>query len=317
MKKMKIALCYRGRAAGFSKGNSVRAFEGQWPLVQKHIVQDHDADVFIHSWSPCVKEQLLETYKPVKYVIEDEIVFDESYRDGMENIDKSSKRLKKTKHLWGTHHKLSILYSICKAIQLKSEYEKEHNFMYDAVFLLRYDLDFLEDFRGHDHWDIIQKDGFLLTSVCTTNPNLPLSHGGIRIWDHWFAGSSETMDLISTSFEFMKKSEWFKFTPTLSIHRTWDHFFHEIGFPFDRILMYRPPKVGPISCLTRDLSDKNKKKKKAKILNVVDGASKVLVKKQKRLSTTAPSTVVRDPGMTGCYNKSVGNGHHLERRVVS
>ena len=72
-KKLRIALCYRGRAAGYSKGNEVRALEGQWATIQKYIIQHHDADVFLHCWSPEVKDQLLETYKPVKYIIEDEL----------------------------------------------------------------------------------------------------------------------------------------------------------------------------------------------------------------------------------------------------
>ena len=261
-KKLRIALCYRGRAAGYSKGNEVRALEGQWATIQKYIIQHHDADVFLHCWSPEVKDQLLETYKPVKYIIEDEIVFDSRYRDGMENINinKNFAALKKIKASWAPHHKLSVLYSICKSIELKREYEKEHNIKYDAVFVLRYDLDFIENFD----YSILageMKKNILITSVCCTlsGPVLPGSYTGLRVWDLWLAGSSEVADIISSSFSVMKESEWYKKEASASIHLMWNKFFELIDFHKDGKLVvpYRTNK-NPIARLTRD----QKKKKK-------------------------------------------------------
>jgi len=251
-KKLRIALCYRGRAAGFSKGNKVRALEGQWSQVQKHIVQNHDADVFLHCWSPQVKDQLLEMYSPVKHVIEDEIIFDDRYQSGMENIDKNSLKLKKTKAVWAPHHKLSVLYSICKSIELKRQYEKENNFKYDFVFVLRYDLDFKEDF-DYSILEDKMRQNTLLTAVCYTTPELSGSYTGLRVWDLWLAGSSEIADIISASFKTMKESEWYKKNPATSIHVTWNKFFELVDFHKDgkKVKMYRSKKAGPISILTR------------------------------------------------------------------
>jgi len=256
-KKLKIALCFRGRAAGYSKGNPVRALEGQLLLIKKHIVQDHEADVFLHCWTPSVEKKLLDTYKPIKYIIEDEIIFDEKYEDGMENVSARGHVLKKTKKVWGGHHKLSVLYSICKSLQLKKDYEEEQGFKYDVVFLLRYDIDFLENF-DYSKWEAAMAQGMLVTSVCTTAPALRKSYTNMRIWDLWFAGSTTTMDVVAMSFEAMKDDAWYLANPAASIHQAWNNFFKKIGFDKKKISFYRPPKAGPISVLTRNSSKRKK-----------------------------------------------------------
>ncbi len=255
---MRIALCYRGRATGFSKGNKINSFNGQFDRVKKFLVQGHKFDVFLHSWSPSVEKELLDLYHPADYIIEDEIIFDNRFKHGMENVDvKNPKILKKTKHLWGPHHKLSILYSICKSLELKRKFERENNFKYDAVFLLRYDLDFFEFF---EYENLTEDKGALVYSVPhegrpKTIPKKTIKlqlrkkgsgygkrtmpHTGKFIHDHWFASDSATMDLVSKSFDVMKDDRWYEDNPSTSIHRTWDRFFQLIGFAPKKIKVYQ------------------------------------------------------------------------------
>ena len=111
------------------------------------MVQDHEADVFIHSWSVDVKNKLLQTYAPVDYIIEDEKIFDDNFKPEYRYLD----HRKNQKNKWGPNHRLCMLYSVHKTLELKRQYEEKNNFKYDVVFLLRYDLDFIKYFHYNDY----------------------------------------------------------------------------------------------------------------------------------------------------------------------
>ena len=251
---MRIALCYRGRADGYSKGNRTRAFEGQFEKVKKFIGQDHDFDVFVHCWSPTVKDKLVDIYDPVKYIIEEEKKFDDRFDFGIENIKAKGDTLKEKKEQWAPHHKLSVMYSICETLKLKSSYEKENKFKYDAVFLLRYDLDFFDMF---DYSEILANPSTLYYSVpyrainkIYQYKNKKAPYTRLHIWDHWFAGSSDAIDILSESFDTMRNDAWYWDNRSLSMHVTWDRFFQLSGLDKDNIRCYNMHKKH-ISILTR------------------------------------------------------------------
>ena len=46
-------------------------------FTKKHILDNNDVDVFIHSWNIEFEKELVEIYKPKKYLIEQQIDFRE------------------------------------------------------------------------------------------------------------------------------------------------------------------------------------------------------------------------------------------------
>ncbi len=79
-------------------------------------------DVFIHSWSYNYKNELIKLYKPTEYLFE--------------------KPRKEFGDIYGemNFNAVSQLYTKKKTIELKLEYEKKNNFIYDWVFLSRFDI---------------------------------------------------------------------------------------------------------------------------------------------------------------------------------
>lgn len=85
---MKIALCLHGLADGKnSKGKPVRAEIGAKCFAEK-LFKQYDVDVFLHSWSVDVKEDLIKWYQPKKYMFENQINFitDFKKKECMEKI---------------------------------------------------------------------------------------------------------------------------------------------------------------------------------------------------------------------------------------
>lgn len=89
-KNLRIALCLHGLSDGKnSKGRRIRSDWGYQCL--KHEILDnnqYDVDVFLHSWSLNMKEQLKEWYQPKKYMIEEQknYINKQDLRESMELI---------------------------------------------------------------------------------------------------------------------------------------------------------------------------------------------------------------------------------------
>ena len=247
-KKYKIAICLRGLATGESKRSSVRGFEG-WPSIVRHIIQDHDVDVFCHSWSVDAKERIINTYNPRTYLIEEQIIFDEHYskeQDGNKN----------TKNLWSPHVALSQLYSLCKGIEMKSRYEKKLEFKYDYVFCLRYDMHFLDDFD----YSILEREKYQGTLIHSRSTWQKKQHWELRpelrkerfpyldrwINDLYWCSDSDTINRLGTVFEVLRELQHRPY----SIHKTWDLFFKTISFPEENLIEY-PSSLKMICTLTR------------------------------------------------------------------
>ena len=142
---MRTAICFNGLVGSTHgkshdlQGDFKKCFEISSPLYREHIIDKNDTDVFVHSWSTVLENEIINTYKPKKHLIEPQIIFDiPTYVGGDDNRTQS-------------HY--SRWCSAKKVIDLKNEYEKENNFKYDCVMLARFDLAWQSDliFDEHDH----------------------------------------------------------------------------------------------------------------------------------------------------------------------
>jgi hypothetical protein len=171
---MKVALCLMGIVGSatdkYGIGQSIDYRIGHH-FIKKHILDKNDVDIFMHSWSIEFKEGLLNAYKPKKYLIEEQLDF------GEETLRK--------------HSITSRWYSTKKAIELKSEYEKENNFNYDFVMIYRLDCMFNTDlvFSNYDN-----KHFYTSHKVECYNNSCRCEHNG-NYTDLWFFGNSHDMDL--------------------------------------------------------------------------------------------------------------------------
>ena len=73
---MKTAICFNG-LVGSTKGKSQeligdfdKCFEISSDLYKKHIIDKNDVDIFVHSWSTGLEKEIVDTYKPKKYIVE-------------------------------------------------------------------------------------------------------------------------------------------------------------------------------------------------------------------------------------------------------
>jgi|TARA_B100001971_G_C18196776_1_gene541974 hypothetical protein len=171
---MKIALCLFGIVGSatdkYGIGSAIDYRIGHH-FIKKHILDKNDVDIFIHSWSTDFKGELVDTYKPKKYLIEEQIDFEE------ETIRQHS-----IKSRW---------YSNKKVIELKAEYEKENNFKYDFVMVYRFDCMFIKDliFSEFDN-----KYFYTSHKVECYNNSCQCEYNG-NYADLWFFGNSHDIDL--------------------------------------------------------------------------------------------------------------------------
>ena len=166
---MKVALCYYGNT-GWKPGSDGSRVPLQpdicYSSVKQHIIDVNDqVDVFIHSWSTDLQMEIINTLKPVKYLIENQREFPEAvdHKNSITSLaDLKSAVLEKIRlylnsslisdRVEGAKRVYSRWYSTKKVIELKKTYEHEHDFKYDMVMLIRLDIEFYTDinFRGFD-----------------------------------------------------------------------------------------------------------------------------------------------------------------------
>lgn len=131
---MKSAICLFGIVGGTDGKNGAGRyipFKKCYETYKKHIIDINNADVFIHSWSCDLKDELVDLYKPKKYVFEKQKQFTEE--------------VKLFKRPGASFRSLSKWNSLGQSSGLRKEYEKEHNFKYDWVMFVRLDLLFYVD----------------------------------------------------------------------------------------------------------------------------------------------------------------------------
>ena len=152
---MKIAVCLYGLPGEFISLNGDRrpihprlSYENYMNVLFKGF---SSIDFFVHSWSVDWKDEIVDLYKPKKYLFEEQKDFSNfKIKDySLEHIN-TYKKLFTTeldvagflsKYIFNSH---SRWYSNCKSLRLMDEYSKECNIQYDWVLQLRFDLFFRE-----------------------------------------------------------------------------------------------------------------------------------------------------------------------------
>lgn len=123
---MKIALCLHGLFDSLTDSTS-KGLDG-YNYIKKHILDNNDVDVFIHSWETNKEEEITELYKPKKCVFESQIDFKKITNE------RGLNKLKKTPR--PADRVLSHLYSVNESIKLAIESETK----YDIIIKSRFDL---------------------------------------------------------------------------------------------------------------------------------------------------------------------------------
>lgn len=212
---MKVAFCLMGLASGFNDkhGGQPVDFKLAFEYYKKHILDKNDCDVFIHTWSVQSEKELKDLYKPKKSIFEKQIIFHEP--NFMQKIFSDYPKLKNNTY--------SRWYSTKQVIALKKQYEEEHNFRYDCVFVTRFDVAFLNDLIFKDykmdkfyaaHWGrhfspegvTVPNNLYWQTKKKVDMSNytyryvgFPYNGGGLE--DLWFFSNSDYMDKFSTLYD--------------------------------------------------------------------------------------------------------------------
>lgn len=177
---MKIALCLHGRVGSMTgktysgTQDSLEALTISHDNFKQKVIMP-DMDIFLHSWSTEFTEQIVNLYNPKKHLIEPQQQFTiPSY------IKSSPER---------AFAHLSRWYSFKKAIDLKTEYEKENNFEYDLVMCQRFDA----------YWEVPVTFNTLDTSKFYAGD----SHlNKQKEWsDIWFIANSHNMNTFATMYD--------------------------------------------------------------------------------------------------------------------
>ena len=176
---MKIALCLSGLLHGFEKA---------FPFLEKNLIDTLHPDVFIHTWdaegkrtlkeidelkiSEETKKEIIEMCHPKEIVFEPFFIFDNPGYRSICNVAST----------------LSMFYKVEKCNDLKKEYEKMHNFTYDAVIRCRFDFNLETPLRTDDlielrEWIYIPEGG---------------DWGGVN--DQFAISCSHNMDIYSALF---------------------------------------------------------------------------------------------------------------------
>jgi len=222
---MRIALCLSGMALHPGKkiiggqmwdGKNGKRTPVEWTRglehYREHLLSKNDqVDVFMHTPSVQIKQELVNAYRPKAAIFEEDPKFntsggkiDTNYPDGI-----SSK----------TQITIARWYSIQKCMHLKKQYEEKHGFKYDMVMIGRFDVAWMVDvdFSKFDpsyfyasNWCVMKmpngqgirhEDWFFNGWNKKKNESLKHIHIGYphdphypALADYWFFGGSEIMD---------------------------------------------------------------------------------------------------------------------------
>jgi hypothetical protein len=138
---MKIAFCLHGIANGknFKHGGLNVSYRGESELYKSNFILPNSADVFLHSWSTEVENDLIDLYNPKSSLFEppetvkgiDLFVVKDNIRRLIKGRALEFKRKNNIYCRW---------LSFKKVIDIMSEYEKSTGIQYDMVMISRFDL---------------------------------------------------------------------------------------------------------------------------------------------------------------------------------
>jgi len=183
---MKIAFCIPGIVGSlqgkYGIGQTIDPRIGHY-FHKKHIFNNNDVDVFIHSWSVNFQNMLIDLYDPKKYIFEKQIDFKQN-----------SLRNNSIKSRW---------YSTKKVVELKRQYEIENNFEYDCVMLYRFDHVFLRDIClnefNMDYFYVSHTNMHGLRDIDCNCTSLSM------VTDCWLFSNSKNIDIFSQIYDTWKE----------------------------------------------------------------------------------------------------------------
>jgi len=173
---MKIAFCLHG-LIGSIKGKNSDMLGGSDVVLAKSFehnkanILNDNVDVFIHSWSTELKDQIVDLYKPKKHIIEEQIQFE------------VPKYIKSSENRAFAH--LSRWYSYKKCVELALSYGTN----YDLILVQRFDLlwNLPVDFKNLN-------SNKIYVGKCSLNPNTEWS-------DRWFIANPQNMGKFATLYD--------------------------------------------------------------------------------------------------------------------
>lgn len=137
----KVALCLRGaigkKKCAFTKINTLYHIDSEYidyvscyNSIKKHILEfnhsNYEFDIYCQCWNTDLQENIINLYKPVKYIFEDNCKYNKEIQDKCIFYDDFS----------GISQSLAIK----KVLELKEEHELEINKQYDLIIIYRYDI---------------------------------------------------------------------------------------------------------------------------------------------------------------------------------
>lgn len=120
-----------------------RSVESSYQNIYENLIKPNDADVFIHCWLDIEKEpnlynKILELYRPKKFIIEKQKVWNNSHID----MDRMMAYAKAYTRQYFVDALYSAWYSIQQANLLKEQYRLENDLVYDYSIRARFDMNY-------------------------------------------------------------------------------------------------------------------------------------------------------------------------------
>lgn len=209
---MKIAMCLYGLVGG--KGGKDGAggdipFEKCYNKYKKHIIGKNYVDVFIHSWSKHLEDEIVDLYKPKLYKFQEQEMFEKE-------IDMPARfsKVPRDKRKGYRFRSLSRWCSVEQSLKLKSLYEHNNNFKYDCVIITRFDTLFFVDvdFSKYDlkylyasHWNSPQNSPYNRGKKAD---RINRSERANAFLDMWFFSNSTTMDVFAKVYEGVRDGKY-------------------------------------------------------------------------------------------------------------
>ena len=202
---MKTALCLYGLVGGRGGKDGIGGdvpFEECYKSYKKHIIDINNADIFIHSWSDCLENEIVDLYKPKMYKFSKQKMFNKEI-DMPAIITKVPPNNKRDYRF----RSLSRWYSVKQSLELKSTYEFNNNFKYDCVMLIRLDMLFFVNlcFNDYDlkyfyasHWNSPHLTSY---NPGKRSDRINRSERINAFLDMWFFSNSTIMDIIAKTYD--------------------------------------------------------------------------------------------------------------------
>jgi hypothetical protein len=151
---MRTAICLHGLSLGrntlrdITRSNPDNDWKRFTKTILSNLIENNNADVFIHTWEHDEINQIINVYKPKLILSEPQRSFNPFFSNEILNIDKEDFGLYMRNGynpLIYTHPRIfSYTYSFDRSDSLRQSYELQHGFKYDYVIKMRFDMQILK-----------------------------------------------------------------------------------------------------------------------------------------------------------------------------